>query len=961
MIFVILHAKNKTSRILNNTLNFFVLMRVKHLLSAVLLLTGVCASAQMTQPIPVDPALRMGKLDNGLTYYIRHNDYPEKVASFYIAQKVGSVQENDDQRGLAHLLEHMAFNGTDHFKDNGLQEYLQSIGVEYGRNLNAYTSTDQTVYYIEDVPTARITALDSCMLILKDWSNGITLDAKAIDQERDVVHNEYRMRIVGTQKILEQKLPELYPGSKYGERFPIGLMSVIDGCSPETLRAYYRKWYRPDNQGIIIVGDIDVDRTEEKVKELFSGITVPANAAKVEPVEVPDNDEGIYVIGKDKEQQMSMILMAMKTEAIPDEVKADMSYLILDYAINMANNMLNARFEEVCQDPDSPLLQAAVDYDSYLVSRTKDALMLTCIPKEGKELEGIAASLRELKRVKDHGFTATEYERVKADYLSQLEKIYNNRDKYKTHDYCNQYVDHFINKEPIPSIEDEYNTMNMMIPMISVDIVNQIYPQLILDNDTNFVALALMQDKEGKSYFSVDEMKKAVADVRTETLEAYVDDVITDPLMSELPAKGAIIKETENKVLGFKEFILSNGAKVQLKKTDFNAEQILLEASSFGGESLFSLSDNNNIQLASNILSSSALGNFMQTDLQKVLAGKQVSTSFDIDAVSHGISASSTPKDLETMMQLVYLDFTNLNKDEKAVKTFLDAIKLQLKNISLNSQMVFQDSVMSTTYKNNPRFRIPTAEDIESINYDRVLEMAREMYGNAANFTFTIVGNYDEDTLRPLIEQYIASLPSTGKADLKMKEIRTFANGKISNSFKKEMENPQAMVMESWRSKPVKYSLENNVLNDVCARLLDMTYNREIRERLSAAYLAGASTNVQTGGPKTYLVINGSAMLNPDKVGDAVPEFQKGMDATIASPDLEDLNKVKQILLKQADVDAKTNSYWLTVLNRLNRFGVDIHTNYKQLVDAVTPQQISKHLKNIVKSGNKIEVLMMPK
>lgn len=937
-------------------------MKIKHLFSAFLLLVGVTASAQTTQPIPVDPALRMGKLDNGLTYYIRHNDYPEKVASFYIAQKVGSVQENDDQRGLAHLLEHMAFNGTDHFKDNSLQEYLQSIGVEYGRNLNAYTSTDQTVYYIEDVPTARITALDSCMLILKDWSNGITLDAKAIDQERDVVHNEYRMRIIGTQKILEQKLPELYPGSKYGERFPIGLMSVIDGCSPETLRAYYRKWYRPDNQAIIVVGDIDVDRTEQKVKELFSGITVPANAAKVEPVEVPDNDEGIYVIGKDKEQQLSLILMAMKTDPLPEEIKSDMSYMIIDYAIDMANDMLNARFSEVCQDPESPLLQASAEYGHYLFSRTKDALMVTIMPKEGKEIEGIAAALRELKRVKDHGFTATEYERVKSEFLSRLEKMYNNRDKYETHNYCSQYVENFINAEPIPSIEYEYETMNAMVPMLPVDIINQIYPQFIVDNDSNFVALALLQDKEGKQSFGVDDMKKAVADVRGEALEAYVDNVITEPLLAELPQKGSVERMTENKALGFKEFTLSNGAKVQLKQTDFNAEQILMNASSPGGESLFDLADNNNVQMASLVLSQSALGNFMQTDLTKALAGKQVGTSFTLDAVSHGLSGSSTPKDLETMMQLVYLSFTNVNKDEKAVKTFLDAIKMQLKNQSLNSQLVFQDSVMSTMYKNNPRFRIPTAEQIESVNYDRVLEMAKMMFGNAANFTFTFVGNFDEAELLQLCEQYIASLPSKGTPDLKISELRTLANGKVVNHFEKEMENPQAQAMVTWRSKEVKYSLLNNVLNDVSSRMLDMTFNREIRERLSAAYHAGASTNVMTGGPLTYLAIQGSAMLNPDKVSEALPEFQKGMDATIANPNVEDLNKVKQILLKQADVDAKTNNYWLTVIDRWNRFGVDIHSDYKKTVDAVTPKAISNHLKKVIcKSGNKLEVLMMPK
>lgn len=937
-------------------------MRLKNLLTAALLLMGLAVQAQELPPLQVDKDVRLGKLDNGLTYYIRHNDYPEHVASFYIAQRVGSVQENDDQRGLAHLLEHMAFNGSDHFKDNLLQEYLQSIGVEYGRNLNAYTSTDQTVYYITDVPTARVSALDSCMLILKDWSCGITLDAAAIDQERDVVHNEYRMRITGTQKILEQKLPELYPGSKYGERFPIGLMEVIDGCSPETLRAYYRKWYRPDNQGIIIVGDIDVDRTEQKVKELFSGITVPANAAKVEPVEVPDNNEGIYIIGKDKEQRVPLFLISMKHDPIPDAEKNNALYLIMQYGFSVISHMLDARFTELTQDPNSPLLSAGIEFGSYLVSRTKDALTLTIMPKEGRELEGLQAAMRELKRVKDFGFTATEYERARSEYLSQLETVYNNRDKQANNSFCQQYVEHFINSEPIPSIEDQYNLMNLLAPQMPIDLANELAQEYICDNDTNFVAFALLQDKEGAQYFSVPDMQKAINDVRQEQLEAYVDNVKQEPLMSEMPAKGSIVSEKENTTLGFKELTLSNGAKVLYKKTDFNADQILMRANSYGGEALFGPEDTNNMQLASTLLSQSALGTFMQTDLQKALAGKQVSTSFSIGNNRHGISATTTPKDLETMMQLVYLNFTSLNKDEKAVNKTIDALAMQLQTISLSSPLVFEDSVMSTVYGNNPHFRIPSAEQVRSINYDRVLEIGRTLYGNAANFTFIFVGNFDEALLRNYIEQYIASLPSKGKAEFQNLEMRTFVDGERTNSFEKEMENPQAQANEIWRSKPVKFTLENSILADVAGRVLEMTYNREIRERMSAAYHAGAESEVDNDGPKTYIIIRGTAMLNPEKAAEAIPEFQKGMKATIASPNLEDLGKVKQILLNQADVNATTNNYWLGILNQWDRYGLDMHSNYKATVEAITPKSLSTFLKKVItKSGNHITVTMMPK
>ena len=936
-------------------------MRLKNFFVAVLLFAGVSVQAQQMAPIPQDKEVRVGKLDNGLTYYIRHNNYPEHVANFYIAQKVGSINENEDQRGLAHLLEHMAFNGSEHFKDNLLQEYLQSIGVEYGRNLNAYTSTDQTVYFITDVPTARITAIDSCMLVLKDWSNGITLDAKAIDQERDVVHNEYRMRIVGTQKILESVLPDLYPGSKYGQRFPIGLMSVIDGCSPETLRAYYRKWYRPDNQGIIIVGDVDVDRTEQKIKELFSGIKVPANAAKVELEPVPDNNEGIYVVGKDKEQQVSLFLISMKHDATPDSLKSNLSYMVFDYARDLISQMINARFSEEAQKPESPFLQVGAEEGQYLVSRTKDALTLTVVPKEGQELAGLSAGIRELKRVKDFGFTATEYARGKSEYLSRLEKVYNNREKHPNDAYCQQYVKNFIENEPIPSIEDEYQIMNALSANIPVEIINQIAGQLIADNDTNFVVLAAVQEKDGKQYFTGADMKKAVDAVRQEKLTAYVDNVKQEPLITEMPAKGSIVKSTENAALGFKQLTLSNGATVLMKKTDFNADEIVFRATSNGGASVFGKGDVYNIQFANYILSQSGLGNFSNTDLQKALAGKQVGTQFSIENAMHGLSGNSTPKDLETLFQLIYLDFTKVTKDEKAVNNFLTLISTQLKNISLNNEAVFQDSVMSVVYNNNPYFRIPSAENIEGISYDRVLEIWKNLYGNAADFTFTFVGNYDEAQLCQFIEQYIASLPSKGKATLTQKEIRTFANGEKNRSFEKKMENPQAQANSIWRSNPVKFTLQNSVLQDVSGRMLDMMLNREIRERLSAAYHAGAESELDVDGPATDISIKGTGKLNPDKAAEAIPEFQKGMKSLVAAPNADDLLKVKQILLKQADVDAKTNRYWTGVLNTWKRFGVDVYTDYKKTVEAVSTKSVSDFLKNVVlKSKNHVEVIMMP-
>ena len=933
-------------------------MRLKKIFAAALLLLSVGnATAQQMPPIPVDKNVKIGHLDNGLTYYIRHNAFPEHVASFYIAQKVGSINENDDQRGLAHLLEHLAFNGTDHFKGNSLQDYLQSIGVEYGRNLNAYTSIDKTVYYFTDVPTTRTSAVDSCMLILKDWSNGISLTKEAINDERDVVHNEYRMRMVGQQLMLERNLPKLYQGDKYGYRMPIGLMSVIDGCKPETLRAYYRKWYRPDNQAIIIVGDIDVDHVEAQIKKLFSGIKVPKNAAKVVPVPVADNDTAIYVIDKNKEQKFDMINIMMKSEAYPDSLKGDMNYLVEGYVRGVVSSMFDARLSELAREENCPFLQASAGMGSYLISSTKDAFSISGVAKPGMVKEAYAAMLREAKRVRDFGFTATEYIRAKENFMSSMETMYENRNKMKNEQFTTQYVDHFTDNEPIPSLEDEYKIYQMMVPNIPLEAINGAMKQVIAETDTNFVSMVFMKEAEGVSYPTEQQLAQIVKQVRGEKLEAYVDTVKQEPLMATLPQAGSIKKIEENKVLGFKKLTLSNGAKVVLKKTDFEDNEIRFSGTAKVGYSAFQ-NDPVNAANASTVWEVSGLAGFTGNDLQKMLAGKQVSVGLTMSPFRHGIAGTSTPKDVETMMQLLYLSMTNLTKDEKAFENLKNTYTTVLSNKSNNPNMVYQDSIQSTLYMGNKLALLPEAEDIKNINYDRVLDMQKQLYSNAKDFTFYFVGNYDEKVLLPLIEQYIASLPNKG---MKLKNQKIpYAKGEVKNIFTKAMENPQSQAREMWFVKLPSYNPKTAVLADVAARLLEMKYLRSIREELSAAYSTGASCGLFFDyDGKVALTLNAMAQLNPDKVDVAVPCFFKGLDETVAAPDAKDLQKVKEILLKQAGVDEKTNNYWMQVLSMYDLHKVDTHSNYRELVKAVDAQQISNFLKNVVlKSGNHFEVIM---
>ena len=932
-------------------------MRLRKIFAAALLLLSVGNAMAQMPPIPVDKNVKIGHLENGLTYYIRHNAFPEHVASFYIAQKVGSINENDDQRGLAHLLEHLAFNGTEHFKGNSLQDYLQSIGVEYGRNLNAYTSIDKTVYYFTDVPTTRTSAVDSCMLILKDWSNGISLTKEAINDERDVVHNEYRLRMVGQQLMLERNLPKLYQGEKYGYRMPIGLMSVVDGCDPETLRAYYRKWYRPDNQAIIIVGDIDVDHVEAQIKKLFSGIKVPKNAAKVVPVPVADNDTAIYVIDKNKEQKFDMINIMMKTDAYPDSLKGNMAYLVMSYLRSVVGSMFDARLAEQTREADCPFLQGSAGIGSYLISGTKDAFSISGVAKPGKVKEAYAAFLREAKRVRDFGFTATEYARAKENFMSGMETMYENRNKMKNEQFTTQYVDHFTDNEPIPSLEDEYKIYQMIVPSFTVEHINDAMKNLISETDTNFVSMVLMKEAEGVSYPTEQELAAIVKQVRGEKLEAYVDNVKQEPLMASAPKAGSIKKVVENKVLGFKKLTLSNGAKVVLKKTDYKDNEIRVAGSANVGYSAFQ-NDPVNAANASTVWEVSGLAGFTGNDLQKMLAGKQCSVGLTMSPFRHGIAGTSTPKDLETMMQLLYLSMTNLTKDEKAFENLKNTYTTVLSNKSNNPNMVYQDSIQSTLYLGNKLALLPNVEDIQNINYDRVLDMQKQLYGNAKDFTFYFVGNYDEKVLLPLIEQYIASLPNKG---MKLKNQKIpYAKGEVKNIFTKAMENPQSQAREMWFVKLPAYTQKTAVLADISARLLEMKYLRSIREELSAAYSTGASCGlIFDYDGKLALTINGTAQLNPDKVDAAVPCFFKGMEETIAAPDANDLQKVKEILLKQAGVDEKTNSYWMQVLSMYDLRKVDTHTNYREMVKSVTAQQISDFLKNVVlKSGNHFEVIM---
>ncbi len=933
--------------------------------SVVMLLMGTTAmvAQEMMQmpPIPVDPEVRIGRLDNGLTYYIRHNEWPEHVANFYIAQRVGAIQEDDTQRGLAHFLEHMAFNGSENFPNKpgkSIIDFTRSLGVSFGSDLNAYTAIDKTVYRVCNVPTAKgQAAIDSCLLILKDWSNGLSLEADEIDKERDVVHNEWRNGESASQRMLTRALPKMYPGSKYGERMPIGLMSVIDSFKPATLRAYYKKWYRPDNQAVIIVGDIDVDHIEAQVKQLFSGIVVPEGVSQVEREQVPDNEDPIFIFEKDKEQQMNNIMVFMKHDATQPEEKATMDYLFEVYIKSVIAQMMNARFREQAEDPDCPFMMAQGDDDDYLLANTKAAFQMMGVPKEGRDMETLTALFREARRVAQFGFTATEYERAKADFLSSLEKQYTNRAKITNHQFGNEYTDHYLTNEPIPSIETLYQMMNQIAPNIPVEVVNQVLPQIISDQDKNLVVMEWAREADGLTYPTEDDMRAAIAKARSEELTAYVDNVKDEPLMTTLPKAGQIKKEQAGK-FGTKELKLSNGATVILLPTDYKDDQVLLQAYALGGKSLFGEADYTNLKVFDEIIGISGIGNFSSTELSKALAGKEVNADATMGVTRQYVTAHSTPKDLETMFQMMYLYFTSINKDEKQFNNFMTQMEMALKNKGLSPDAVYSDSLTATLYDHNPRFNNIQVEDLKNISYDRILEMHKDRFKNASQFTFIIVGKFDEQTIRPLIEQYIASLPGKGKPDM-YRDVRSLAQGKVKNAFHTENET-KAMDVIVWTAK-APYTLENEVLLDAAGEVLSMIYLKNIREEESAAYSCGANGVFSLSGKEPIAMLQAYCPMNPDKEEIAVRLLHEGIADCAKSIDPESLRQVKEAMLKQADIQAKNNNYWVNTITAWRDYGIDTHTDYKKTVEALTPEKLAAFFRDVIlASGNEVEVIMTP-
>lgn len=909
------------------------------------------------QNFKMDSEVRTGKLDNGLTYYIRHHAEPRQRAYFYIAQKVGAIQEEPQQRGLAHFLEHMAFNGTKHFPGTSLRSYLEEIGVKFGNDLNAYTATDETVYNIDNVPTSREGAIDSCLLILHDWSHFLTLADKDIDEERGVIHEEWRSRNSASQRMAERMLPVIMANSKYSDAMPIGNMDIVMNFKPQTLRDYYEKWYRPDLQGIVVVGDIDVNMVEKKIKKIFADIAAPAkNAAKRVYYPVPDNDEPIVFIGKDKEMTSSSVTFYFKHDVTPRNDRGSHQYAINKLYDNFAYEMFHDHTRDIAQTANSPFSLAYLRIGDYYISNTKKALSAIVSSENGKEkvLKATEAMLRELFRVRRHGFTASEFDRYRKDMLSALDRSLKNKDKRQSGKLALECVRHFLDNEPLPSIEEEVAFWKETLPKLKVEDMNRYFSSLFNEGMKNVVIAATGPEKDSLELPTAQELLALYKKIEQEDIAPYVDVVNDKPFLPVEPTTGSIVKKWTDKD-SLEHYQLSNGVRVVVKKTSFKEDEILMQSMAHGGLSTLEAKDYKYGQLINMMTAVEGWGNYNLADMNKAFIGVNASIDAGIADNYQSIAGSSSVKDLGVMLQQAHAAFLYPHKDSEAFGALVKRLRNGLAEGKDKPQRAFADSLSMALYGNNPYCEDLTEEELDNVDYDKLLAIYRQMFSNASDFTFTFVGNVDNDSLEHYLVKYIASLPVTGKST-KARPIMTIKQGTRSCEFEKEEETPKSTIAIYYTA-PNTFNRKDDTMASILGQILNIIYTKTIREEAGAAYSVGVGAKVDYY-PQELLKLIVRYTTDPKSKDLSIKLVDDGLrQLAEQGPDEKDLAKVKEYLLKIDHSNRSVNSYWQYVLSYEWNHGFSYSEGYIQEIKNITANDIQTMAKKLL-NGSQIKVVM---
>jgi zinc protease len=929
------------------------------LILVTLLFVSVNTLAQddLTKFAPMDSGIRTGKLNNGLTYFIRNNKEPEKRASFYIIQNVGAILENDDQNGLAHFLEHMAFNGTEHFPGKGIISGLEKHGVGFGSNINAYTGFDETVYNLSDVPVEAPGLVDSCLLVLNDWSHYLTLSDKEIDLERGVISEEWRTSKNASRRINFEVIPVILKGSKYAERDIIGNIDIIKNFSYNTLRDYYHKWYRPDLQAIAIVGDINVDDVEAKIKALFSSIPAVVNPAPRTYTDVPFHKETNYILAQDKEAPQTSVSVVVLHKAVPAENK-NLNYIRDSHIISLMNSMINTRINELLQKENPPFVSGYVTFDGYY-ARGYDAFSINATARKNEEAGALEAIYTEAERARKFGFTKGELDRAKAKMISDFENRFKQKDKIDNDTYIRDIQNYFLTGEPLTSMDFDFEFLKQVIGSITPEETSARFKEVMLDENRTIV----IQGLEGSDIKHLTEQQALdiLTRVKNSTLKPYEDKALGESLIKEDLKGSKIIKTVPLPQFDAVEWTLENNSKVIYRRANYEKDNVMLSAFSFGGISKL---DNNLVlpaELISVIVPMYGAGDFDNITLQKMLAGKKATVTFSLGETEESINGSSTPKDFETMMQLLYMRFAHPRFDQVAHQAIIGRFAGMLGNMEKDPNKIKSDSISLITTGYNPRTPILTKETINKIKLDNIQKIYTDRFNAADEFTFFIVGNIGKDTVMPLVEKYIGSLPSAGRKETWIDRKVEQPKGKISKEISLPLTSPKSTIFISF-ARDMKYNPYNYLGLDVIKGILDLVYTEKVREDKGGTY--GVSVSLSEQKRPTQI---GEGVItfdcDPARANELKTIIYQELDTImIKGPSQVNLDKAVSNILKTREENKMHNSYWSGILSRYYSYGINSNdpANYENILKSYKIKDIQKLATEMFKKADVVDLIFKP-
>ncbi|MFT5751269.1 MAG: zinc protease [Dokdonia sp.] len=907
-----------------------------------------------TKEVPTDPNVKVGTLSNGLTYYIRNNGKPEDKVELRLAVNAGSIMENDRQLGLAHFMEHMNFNGTKNFQKNDLVDYLQSIGVKFGADLNAYTSFDETVYILP-IPSDDPEKLEKGFQIIEDWAHNTTLSEEAIDGERGVVLEELRLRLGADERMQRETLPKMMYGSKYADRLPIGTKENLENFTYEDVRSYYKEWYRPDLMAVVAVGDLDVATMEQKIKDHFGKILAAKNPTKRESYQLPNHKETFIAIASDKEAAFSRVNVMYK-----DRKNSEPIVTIEDYRESLVRNlfstMINNRLGELRNSANPPFV-FGFSYYGGTFARTKNAYQSIAQTSAEGQLHGLRAILTENERVKRYGFQSGELERAKKSIIARLEKAYNDRDKIESGRIVGEYVNNYLSKEPIPGIEWEFETTKRLLTGVGIDEVGQLINAFI--HDDNRVIVLTGPEKEGLAQVTEGEVLALLQNVAQSDIKEYEDKAVRATLIDRLPTAGTVVTTTTNAALGTTTMTLSNGAKVTIKKTDFKNDEVLFQAFSPGGLSLYSDAELKATAFANGGLSQAGIGGMTLTDMGKFMSGKIVQVTPSIGGFSENFRGTAAPKDLETLFQMVHLYFTDLNKDTAAYQSFISKQKSFLGNLMASPNFFYQDAVQTERNKGNSRFTgFPTPDKMDAANYDLAYKKYQERFADAGDFHFYLVGNVDETQVSAFAKAYIASLPGKGSNEsfipTAFRRTDTFQKFVVNKG-----KDPKSSVTITWEEE-IPYDSNTELAINALGEVLTIKLVEKLREEEGGVYGVGASGRLSkiSFSSVTFTISFPCGPENVEKLtAAALAEVEKIKKNGVTA---EDLAKVKETYLVARKEQVKTNNFWISSLLKSDQESRNPNAilDYEKNIKAITADQVQAVAKKYLDNQYFLSILM---